>query len=254
MLGCQFIPAPDADGDGICDPTDNCPTVFGQVGSPCDDNSACTTGDTLDSNCTCVGTAITCDDGGPCTIDSCDPSLGCQFAPAPDADGDGLCDAIDNCPAVYGQVGSPCDDNSACTTGDTLDSNCTCVGTAITCDDGDPCTIDSCDPSLGCQFRSGTRCRRRRPLRCHRQLPRRHGQVGHLAMTTALAPPATLDSNCTCVGTAITRDDGASLHHRFLRSVARLPVRSGTRCRRRRPLRCHRQLPRRLWPGRFTLR
>lgn len=39
-----------------------------------------------------------CDDLNPCTIDSCNTITGtCQHAAAPDADGDGVCDPLDNC-------------------------------------------------------------------------------------------------------------------------------------------------------------
>jgi hypothetical protein len=40
-----------------------------------------------------------CGDGDPCTIDRCAAGA-CTHAAAPDTDGDGLCDAIDNCPGV----------------------------------------------------------------------------------------------------------------------------------------------------------
>jgi len=46
-----------------------------------------------------------------------------------DTDGDGLCDAEDNCPTVPGQIGSACTDGDPNTTGDVLDATCTCVGT-----------------------------------------------------------------------------------------------------------------------------
>jgi hypothetical protein len=41
-----------------------------------------------------------CDDGDPCTHDTCAPETGCRHEPAGDADADGVCDALDNCPAV----------------------------------------------------------------------------------------------------------------------------------------------------------
>jgi hypothetical protein len=40
-----------------------------------------------------------CDDGDPCTSDSCDAAIGlCFHDPLPDSDGDGVCDVADNCP------------------------------------------------------------------------------------------------------------------------------------------------------------
>lgn len=46
-----------------------------------------------------AGTPVVCDDGDPCTVDYCDSGTGgCVFDPLPDTDGDGICDAEDNCP------------------------------------------------------------------------------------------------------------------------------------------------------------
>jgi len=67
-----------------------------------------------------------CDDGNPCTDDSCSPSA-CVFAPN----------------------AGPCDDGSACTVGDVcVDSKCTAK--PVACDDGNVCTDDTCDPQQGC--------------------------------------------------------------------------------------------------------
>src|SRR5262249_16159313 len=48
-----------------------------------------------------------------------------------DTDGDGVCDANDNCPNVTGQIGSSCDDGNANTTNDVLNASCQCVGTPV---------------------------------------------------------------------------------------------------------------------------
>ena len=68
---------------------------------------------------------ISCDDGDPCTDDSCDVVIGCINTP------------------------KDCDDSNPCT-----DDSCdpitgACVNTPKNCDDGDPCTDDSCDPVTG---------------------------------------------------------------------------------------------------------
>jgi cysteine-rich repeat protein len=39
-----------------------------------------------------------CDDGNPCTDDACTVQFSCLYTPIPDTDGDGSCDAVDNCP------------------------------------------------------------------------------------------------------------------------------------------------------------
>jgi hypothetical protein len=66
---------------------------------------------------------VSCDDGDPCTADACDPAVGCSHAPASDGDGDGVCDAADNCPSVPNPGQDPGDcvggapGGSACATG-----------------------------------------------------------------------------------------------------------------------------------------
>ncbi|HRT54456.1 MAG TPA: hypothetical protein P5291_10260, partial [Flavobacteriales bacterium] len=85
---------PDTDGDGVCDPQDDCPLVVGQIGSPCDDGNCYTTGDVLNGSCVCAGTPVPCDtwtltiesganggeiswiiqeDGGPCVLQTGGP-------------------------------------------------------------------------------------------------------------------------------------------------------------------------------------
>ncbi|HNM70640.1 MAG TPA: hypothetical protein PKG57_13370, partial [Flavobacteriales bacterium] len=46
----------DTDGDGTIDCQDDCPTVFGFQGDPCDDGDPCTQNDQLNGNCDCAGT------------------------------------------------------------------------------------------------------------------------------------------------------------------------------------------------------
>ena len=71
----------------------------------------------------CVpGTAVGCDDGNPCTSDSCG-LLGCTHTPL---------------------TGPSCDDGDPCTQNDQC-QNGSCVGTPVTCpDDGFACTDDVC--------------------------------------------------------------------------------------------------------------
>ncbi len=81
----------------------------------------------------------TCDDNNPCTIDACQPYVGCHSDAA----------------------SLPCDDGQACTVGDTCAAgackpgakatDCKCKdGPTGGCDDGNPCTTDSCAPAKGC--------------------------------------------------------------------------------------------------------
>ena len=107
-------------------------------GNPCNDFNNCTSGDVCDQGA-CVGSVINCDDGNPCTTDSCDPVNGCTFTPNTNA----------------------CDDGDACTTDDVC-SGGVCSGTMyVVCDDGNPCTNEYCDPQSGCQYYAsagGTPC------------------------------------------------------------------------------------------------
>jgi hypothetical protein len=106
-----------------------------------------------------------CDDGNPCTIDTCLAANGqCQHAPAPDG---GPCDDADACTAgnscIAGTCGTPlsCDDGNPCTT-DTCDpATGACLPTPVLCDDANPCTADFCNPDTAqCMFvpLSGLEC------------------------------------------------------------------------------------------------
>jgi hypothetical protein len=76
-------------------------------GSPCNDGSACTTGDVYNQSCTCVGVFQ-------------------------DSDNDGTCDANDLCPGNP-EPGQPCDDGDDNTGDDVVKSDCSCVGQPLDC-------------------------------------------------------------------------------------------------------------------------
>jgi hypothetical protein len=125
----------------------------------------------------CGGCSISCDDGDPCTIDTCEGGV-CVNTPIDCSAFDDQCNAgacVDGvCEAQPANEGQPCDDGNACTGGETCqggectgggdiscndgnactDDSCDpatgCINTPITCDDGDPCTEDRCDPATGC--------------------------------------------------------------------------------------------------------
>ena len=105
-----------------------------------------------------------CDDGDPCTDDTCTAQGGCAHTTladgSPCAD-QNLCNGTETCQSGTCTPGTPlvCDDNNVCTT-DACDPKSGCVYRS-TCDDGDPCTADTCDPSTGCQHAAlpdGTDC------------------------------------------------------------------------------------------------
>jgi hypothetical protein len=74
----------------------------GNDGLPCDDDDACTTGEACDAGLCVGGTAVGCDDGIPCTLDTCDPDAGCVHVPQHD-----LCGACAACDASAGCVAGP---------------------------------------------------------------------------------------------------------------------------------------------------
>ena len=113
-----------------CDPKSGACSWTGKTGT-CDDNNQCTEQDVC-SNGKCAGGAVLCDDKNPCTKDACDPAKGCVFTAA-----DG-----------------PCNDGDGCTAGDACaGGKCAGKPAAVTCNDGNTCTTDSCDPKTGtCTF------------------------------------------------------------------------------------------------------
>jgi hypothetical protein len=165
-----------------CDPAVGC--VFAPVtdGTACDDGNNCNSNDSCQAG-KCVGIGKECNDNNPCTEDKCDPGLGCYFPPntKPCDDGtvcttgdtcsqgvckgtgtlncgdndpctDDLCDAVKGCFNPFNTA--PCEDGSKCTEKDTCAAGKCIPGPAPVCDDGNVCTADSCDPTLGCQFKA----------------------------------------------------------------------------------------------------
>jgi MYXO-CTERM domain-containing protein len=167
---CYDTDEPDAVGSCMsCQPgTDQ--SAFSPVaaGGACDDGDACTTVDTCDGGGTCSGASpLNCDDGVACTDDSCDPASGCvndlqanKCLIGGDCFDDGQLEAADGCTSCQSAVsttafspvaqGTACSDGTACTTADVCDGAGTCGGTSVSCDDGNPCTADSCDAVNGC--------------------------------------------------------------------------------------------------------
>ncbi|MEZ4472675.1 MAG: lamin tail domain-containing protein [bacterium] len=160
-------------GVGVCggdpaSPTCACPPNI--VGDACE---ACAPGFGGYPNCM---PCPNCDDGNPCTTDSCGPNGRCLFIPNADPCDDGdactlddrcgggacggtpmACDdgnacTTDRCVAGACQsrdIVGACDDGNACTAGDTCVDR-VCVGQEVDCEDGDACTVGVCDPASGC--------------------------------------------------------------------------------------------------------
>jgi len=117
-----------------CDPELYCVFPPANAGASCDDFDSCTSDDRCDANGTCLGRSL-CDDDNPCTDDyAAGASCACSHEPT--------------------YPGTRCSDGDACTEGEACDGNgapgsCT-GGTLVNCDDGNPCTTDTCDPTSGC--------------------------------------------------------------------------------------------------------
>jgi hypothetical protein len=132
--------------DGVC--------IHVSFDGACDDGDVCTTGDTCIMN-SCIGTPNTCDDGVGCTKDSCTQGVGCAHTPDDALCDDasactvGLCDFLGGCKQNPADNGVSCDDMNACTSEDSCNMG-TCAGAPVHCDDGNPCTDDLCEPTIGC--------------------------------------------------------------------------------------------------------
>ena len=140
--GCHLV--------GVCDPgTGVCSNPEAPDGSSCSDGFLCTTGDQCTSG-SCGGSAVVCDDGIACSIDSCSEALGgCTFDTSP-------------CPCT---TSTDCDDGNPCNGVETCNiSNNTCQsGTPVDCSHlDDACNSGACNPSTGsCQAvprADGTSC------------------------------------------------------------------------------------------------
>ncbi len=134
-FGSSVAPLGDFDGDGVFDLL---------VGARFDSTGGSSRGAAFEL--LLDGTAIVCgdgtlgfgedcDDGGNLSGDCCD--TGCRFESA----------------------GSSCTDGDMCNGDEACDGAGTCnPGTALNCDDGEPCTADTCDALSGCLNGPATTC------------------------------------------------------------------------------------------------
>ncbi len=130
VIVCPSASGPDAAClTASCHPlSGECSLVPANDGMACSDGDSCSTGDVCQEG-TCVGAlAVNCNDGNPCTDDSCDTANGC----------------------IHTANSMPCNDNNACTTNDLCDGGACQASGQLLCDDGNPCTADTCDSTVGC--------------------------------------------------------------------------------------------------------
>ena len=123
----------DCDDKNACT-TDNCTankcSYVAKTSGTCDDGNPCTTSDACSAGL-CKGSNTSCNDSNACTIDTCDPKSGCVYSIGPD--------------------GGSCGDSDSCTNGDACKSG-KCAGPVAKCDDGNPCTKDTCSTSGVCSY------------------------------------------------------------------------------------------------------
>ncbi len=174
----------DTSGDTACLKT-TCDQSSGKCGPTpvngvvCDDGNACTVGDACKAGACESGTNICgCQQDSDCAPkedgDLCNGTLYCDKGKVPyqcqidpktvvtcDTTGDTTC-AKAACDAKTGKCaakpvpdGVNCSDGSACTGPDQCATG-QCAGPAVSCDDKNPCTSDSCDPKDGCLHASNT--------------------------------------------------------------------------------------------------
>lgn len=171
--------------DGVCQACDlttngTCINVPDQTPCPdadlCDGTEVCRNGQCL------AGTPLNCVNSNRCTVDWCDPAVGCIHDAVPDGTpcpNGNPCDGDETCLRGNCAMGPPrdCDDHNRCTQ-DSCDPQSGCVHTILPdgtgcggglcgaavcsggeclladpalCDDGDPCTRDWCEPDSGCR-------------------------------------------------------------------------------------------------------
>ncbi len=126
VTACSVL-SKDLDGKviGTCKGVRSC----GPAGlSACSATPMAETCNGLDDDCNGQTDEGSCEDNNACTLDVCDGKA-CSHAPTP-----GACNA----------------DNNACTVGDSCQDGVCKPGAFKTCDDGNPCTLDVCDPAKGC--------------------------------------------------------------------------------------------------------
>ncbi len=154
-------------------------------GTSCDkDGNICNGQDTCQAGSCTPGEPLQCSDGGPCKTGSCDPVKGCIYTPVPNGTSCAnlyFCDGVETCQDGVCTAGTPpdCDDGNPCTEDTCSDEAGRCLHQPVAdgtscgggkcgdmqcmggecvpvgedpCDDGNPCTEESCDPEEGCKY------------------------------------------------------------------------------------------------------
>src|SRR5262245_42811189 len=143
---------------------------------PCKDSADCNDGLFCNGVETCVAGVChagnkPCDDGVPCTLDTCDEGANtCAHVPHDSLCNDGIaCNGVEQCDPSSGchvTGPDPCDDMIDCTTDqcDLANDVCLHVPNNAYCNDGDACNgVEVCDPPNGAPV---TGCTQPPPLDC----------------------------------------------------------------------------------------
>ncbi|HUU02962.1 MAG TPA: calcium-binding EGF-like domain-containing protein [Myxococcota bacterium] len=124
----------------------------------CDDGNPCTADSCTDAICTNENIAASCDDGDACTENDVCSAGACTGTAISCDDGNDCtndsCDSLTGC--VFANNTAACDDGDACTSGDACSSGACQAGPATDCNDGNSCTDDSCDSLTGCAHADNT--------------------------------------------------------------------------------------------------
>jgi hypothetical protein len=128
-------------------------------GTSCDDGLPCTD-DSCDPARGCVHLPVDgrCDDGVACTLDGCEAGVGCTHLPQDASCGDGIECTADRCDPATGCTSvadlALCDDGFDCTADgcNWVTGRCTHVPSDAACDDRAACTTDRCEAGAGCAY------------------------------------------------------------------------------------------------------
>lgn len=165
ILGCQHsnLPSGSPCGDqtstpcnlpDTCNPIGDCQSNIRPNGTPCPDGLACNGAETCSAGVCQPGTPIpgccennsACDNGNPCDgVETCSNNTCVPGTPIP-----GCC--LNN---------SDCSNFNVCDGVETCVNNVCVAGTPLNCNDNNPCTINTCHATLGCQSTNaelGTPC------------------------------------------------------------------------------------------------
>lgn len=186
---CQRGTCDVATGQCAAKPIDGCQAC--SADDDCSDDNACNGAEKCTSGRCVAATAPSCADDNPCTADACSAQSGCTHTPTPGAAcPNGMCNAagaceprpvgctsnascsnlngpcttgvcnvssgqcsaqpIPNCKACT--TAAECGDGNACNGAEACQAGRCVAGTALVCNDSKPCTADSCNPAMGCQY------------------------------------------------------------------------------------------------------